>query len=68
MNNNNLELVCRAHQMVNDGFKFFNNNKLVTIFSAPNYCGECGNDGAVMHINDKQECSFLIIKPINNVN
>lgn len=67
MNNNNLELVCRAHQMVNDGFKFFNNNKLVTIFSAPNYCGECGNDGAVMHINDNQECSFLIIKPVNNI-
>ena len=62
---NNLELVCRAHQMVNDGFKFFNNNKLITLFSAPNYCGSCGNDGAVMKINENLECSFMIIKPMN---
>lgn len=65
MNINNLDLVCRAHQMVNDGFKFFNNNKLITLFSAPNYCGECGNDGAVMNISNNLECSFMVIKPMN---
>lgn len=65
LENNDLELICRAHQMVVNGFSFFNNNKLVTIFSAPNYCGSCGNDGAVMKITEAMECSFLIIKPIN---
>ena len=65
LKHNNIELVCRAHQLVNDGYQFSNNNKLVTLFSAPNYCGACGNDGAVMKINDKFECSFLVIKPIN---
>ena len=68
MKTNNIDLVCRAHQMVANGYKFFNNNKLVTIFSAPNYCGECANDGAVMKINSNLECSFLIIKPINTKN
>lgn len=66
LEDNELELICRAHQMVVNGFSFFNNNKLVTIFSAPNYCGSCGNDGAVMKINNNLECSFMIIKPVNN--
>ena len=48
LKNNNLELLCRAHQLVSDGYKFNDNNKIVTVFSAPNYCGNCGNDGAVM--------------------
>ncbi len=65
LNNNNLQLLCRAHQLVSDGYKFSHNNKLITIFSAPNYCGNCGNNGAVMKINENLECSFIIIKPTN---
>ena len=37
---NKIDLVIRAHEMVDDGFKFFANKKLITVFSAPNYCGE----------------------------
>ena len=66
LRNNRLQLICRAHQLVSDGYKFFANNKLVTVFSAPNYCGNCGNDGAVMKINANLECSFIIIKPTNS--
>ena len=67
LKNNKLQLLCRAHQLVSEGYKFFGNNKLVTVFSAPNYCGNCGNDGAVMKISDKLECSFIIIKPTNEI-
>ena len=64
MNNNGIQLVCRAHQVVNGGYKFFHDNKLVTIFSAPNYCGEVGNNGAVMYIDENLGCSFTILKPV----
>ncbi|KAL2486454.1 Serine/threonine-protein phosphatase PP1 isozyme 2 [Abeliophyllum distichum] len=33
-----MDLVCRAHQVVEDGYEFFADRQLVTIFSAPNYC------------------------------
>ena len=61
---NEIQLVCRAHQVVNSGYKCFHNNKLVTIFSAPNYCGEVGNNGAIMYIDSDLGCSFTILKPI----
>ena len=66
LKNNKLQLLCRAHQLVSDGYKFGANNKIITVFSAPNYCGNCGNDGAVMKITEKLVCSFIIIKPTNN--
>ena len=49
--------------VVEDGYEFYSNRKLVTIFSAPNYCGEFKNWGAVMNVNKKLMCSFELLKP-----
>ncbi|PON47756.1 Serine/threonine protein phosphatase [Parasponia andersonii] len=58
-----LDLICRAHQVVEDGYEFFAERKLVTIFSAPNYCGEFNNAGALMNVDSSLLCSFQILKP-----
>jgi serine/threonine-protein phosphatase PP1 catalytic subunit len=59
-----LDLVCRAHQVVENGYEFFANRQLVTLFSAPNYCGEFDNSGALLVIDSELSCSFLVLKPI----
>ncbi|EAS06524.2 serine/threonine-protein phosphatase PP1 (macronuclear) [Tetrahymena thermophila SB210] len=58
-----LDLICRAHQVVEDGYEFFAKRQLVTIFSAPNYCGEFDNCGALMSVDETLMCSFQILKP-----
>jgi len=58
-----LDLICRAHQVVEDGYEFFAKRQLVTVFSAPNYCGEFDNAGAMMSVDETLMCSFQILKP-----
>lgn len=59
----NLELIVRAHQVVNDGYEFFAARQLVTIFSAPFYCGQMDNAAAVMTIDEELVCSFTVMRP-----
>ncbi|XP_022743052.1 serine/threonine-protein phosphatase PP1 isozyme 4-like [Durio zibethinus] len=61
-----LDLVCRADQVVEDGYEFFADEKLFTIFSAPNYCGEFDNAGAMTSVDEKPVCSFQILKSTEN--
>ena len=58
-----MDLICRAHQVVEDGYEFFSKRQLVTLFSAPNYCGEFDNAGAMMSVDETLMCSFQILKP-----
>ncbi|KHM99942.1 Serine/threonine-protein phosphatase PP1 [Glycine soja] len=62
LEHHDLDLICRAHQVVEDGYEFFAKRQLVTIFSAPNYCGEFDNAGAMMSVDDTLTCSFQILK------
>ncbi|SHO75948.1 Similar to S.cerevisiae protein PPZ1 (Serine/threonine protein phosphatase Z, isoform of Ppz2p) [Malassezia sympodialis ATCC 42132] len=59
------DLICRAHMVVEDGYEFWNERTLVTIFSAPNYCGEFDNFGAVMSVSDDLLCAFELLKPLD---
>jgi len=60
---NEFDLIVRAHQVVEDGYEFFAKRQLVTVFSAPNYCGEFDNAGAMMSVDDTLMCSFQILRP-----
>jgi hypothetical protein len=45
---------------VEDGYEFFAKRQLVTLFSAPNYCGEFDNAGAMMSVDETLLCSFQV--------
>lgn len=50
---NGLKWICRAHQVQNDGFSLTHDDKVVTVFSAPNYCYRCNNKAAVCEVQDR---------------
>jgi hypothetical protein len=49
---------------VEDGYEFFAKRQLVTLFSAPNYCGEFDNAGGMMSVDETLMCSFQVIAPV----
>ncbi|CAI2355135.1 unnamed protein product [Caenorhabditis sp. 36 PRJEB53466] len=67
LNNVDIDIVVRAHQCVQDGYEFFCGRRLVTLFSAPFYCGQFDNAAAVMLISARLVCSFKILRPRKKV-
>uniref|UniRef100_A0A1I8EEX7 Serine/threonine-protein phosphatase n=1 Tax=Wuchereria bancrofti TaxID=6293 RepID=A0A1I8EEX7_WUCBA len=60
----NLDLIIRAHQVMENGYGFFAGRKLVTIFSAPLYA-ELNNKGAVIRINAEMVISYVLLNPVS---
>jgi serine/threonine-protein phosphatase PP1 catalytic subunit len=65
MDDNDLDLICRGHQVVAWGFDFPfpDDYSVVTVFSAPHYCEEYHNKAAMLKIAEDLICSFDFIEP-----
>jgi len=74
---NGLELIARAHQLVQEGYKYMftearglqrqgaePNGLLVTVWSAPNYCYRCGNVASILDVDENRQREFRIFREV----
>lgn len=57
---NNMSHILRAHQLCNEGYQVLFDDRLSTVWSAPNYCYRCGNLASVLEVGDNMERFFNI--------
>ncbi|XP_063718528.1 serine/threonine-protein phosphatase 2A catalytic subunit beta isoform-like [Symsagittifera roscoffensis] len=68
VHSNQLKLVCRAHQLVMDGYTWCHDKQVLTVFSAPNYCYRCGNQAAFMNVHSTDELQLLQFDAVSRPN
>ncbi|XP_015769190.1 PREDICTED: serine/threonine-protein phosphatase 4 catalytic subunit-like [Acropora digitifera] len=59
---NDIDLICRAHQLVMEGYKWHFNETVLTVWSAPNYCYRCGNVAAILELDEHLKREFTIFE------
>jgi serine/threonine-protein phosphatase PPG1 len=57
---NNMSHILRAHQLCQEGYQVLYDDRLSTVWSAPNYCYRCGNMASVLEVNTQGERFFNV--------
>lgn len=57
---NNMNHILRAHQLCQEGYQVLYDDRLSTVWSAPNYCYRCGNMASVLEVSDTGERYFNV--------
>lgn len=66
MHRNQLSFIARAHQLVQEGYRYYFDEKLLcTVWSAPNYCYRCNNLASVLQINEDGSRHFLVFREVD---
>ena len=58
-----IDLIVRGHQVMENGYEFFADRKLITIFSAPCYTGDFDNNAAMLSVDKDLKCDLIQLKP-----
>ena len=62
---NRLNMIARAHQLVQEGYKYhFEEEHLVTVWSAPNYCYRCNNLASVLRVYPDESREFVVFREV----
>ncbi|RNF23677.1 putative serine/threonine protein phosphatase [Trypanosoma cruzi] len=63
---NGLNLLARAHQLVQKGFKYhFDEEFVCTVWSAPNYCYRCNNFASVLRVYEDESREFVVFEKVD---
>jgi len=56
---NGFDYLIRTHQLQKEGYRYVFDNKVLTIFSAPNYCYQCENKGGIAKIGKDLKAEII---------
>lgn len=68
LDTNGLDIIIRSHEMKDEGYEVGADGRLVTIFSAPNYCDQMGNKGAYISFDCTMKPKFTQFSAVPHPN